>query len=308
MKPLDVGKQFEFNWYSRKAAMNLGGIRLMQLGTVCCEPGYEIAPHTQWCYEISYFISGNGTFITDGKETPIHCNEVFLTPLGSIHSIAVGAHEPLHYSYLGFAFDETCTDAELMQLRSFFSVQRSLCTPGNQELLLAFYRAVGELANPECFSPMLLTAYVQTILIMSMRLFSSEATNAHLLRLDASMSSNETIYYIMKAIDDHLTTINSISEFSQQLGYHPCYLSHHFKKKTGMTLQEYIARKKIERAIGLLRFSPLSITQVAERSGFSTLQSFSRAFKRITGLSPSRFCLQEKMDPDISSFEQKPKA
>lgn len=289
----DVGKQFEFNWYSRKASMNLDGIRLMQLGTVCCEPGYQIAPHTQWCYEISYFVSGQGRFITDHNETPIHSNEVFLTPLGSLHSIEVDPYEPLHFSYLGFEFDEECTDAELMKLRAFFSRTHSASIPGNQDLLLAFYRAVGELANLENFSPLLLKGYVQSILIMSMRLFSSKAANPHL-RLDPSASSNEIIYSIMKEIDDHLTNIDSISALAHSLGYHPCYLSHHFKRRTGMTLQEYISRKKIEQAIGLMRFSPLTITQIAERTGFATLQSFSRAFKRITGSAPSQFCSQLK--------------
>lgn len=297
MKQADVGKRFEFNWWSRKVAMNLGGIRLIQLGTVCCEPNYQIVPHDQWCYEISYFASGKGTFITDRTETSIESNQVFLTPLGCTHSISVCPHEPLHFFYLGFEFDEECTDTEITMLRAFFASPPRRCIAGNQDLLLAFCRAIGELSNPETFSPMLLTGYVQSILIMCMRLFSAKSANPHL-RLNPSATSNEIIYSVMKFIDDHLTNIDSISELASSLGYHPCYLSHHFKKKTGMTLQEYIARKKMEQAIGLMRFSTLSLTQIAEHTGFSTLQAFSRAFKRIVGQSPSQFYFQIKNEHD----------
>lgn len=286
MKHADVGKQFEFNWYSRKAAMNLGGIRVIQLGTVCCEPNYQIVSHRQWCHEISYFVSGKGRFLVNDKAIPIGANQVFITPLGCMHSIFVAAQEPLHFSYIGFEFDDTCVDAEQTQLRAFFNSPPSESVAGNQELLLAFYRAVGELSNAGSFSPMLLTGYVQSILILCMRLFSCTPLSPHL-SLNPSVSSNEIIYSIMKYIDDHLTNIQSISSLAYSLGYHPCYLSHHFKKKTGMTLQEYIAHRKVEQAIGLMRFSPLTLTQIAERMGFATLQSFSRCFKRISGESPS---------------------
>lgn len=293
VKSADVGKQFEFNWYSRRAALDLGGIRLIQLGTVCCEPNYQITPHKQWCYEISYFVSGQGTFVTDERCEPICADQVFITPLGCTHSILVAPNEPLHFSYIGFEFSDDCSDAELTKLRAFFEDNTRQSISGSQDLLLAFYRAVGELSNAETFSPMLLTGYVQSILIMSMRLFSATQANPHL-TLNPTSSSNEIIYSIMKSIDDHLTNIQSISALARDLGYHPCYLSHHFKQKTGMTLQEYIARKKIEQAIGLMRFSPLTLTQIAERMGFATLQSFSRSFKRITGQSPSIFYQQIK--------------
>ena len=294
MNRLDAGKRFEFNWYSRRSAMNLGGIRLMQLGTVCCQPGYEVAPHTQWCHEISYFVSGSGRFVVDGSQTDIHPNDLFLTPLESAHSILVDQSEALHYCYLGFQFDEGCLDGEIAQLRAFFMGTHPLSVPGNQDLMMAFYRAVGELSQSSHFSPMLLTGYIQSILILSMRLFLTQTAAPRIL-LNPSGSSGEITYLIMRAIDEHLSSLESVQDLARRLGYHPCYLSHHFKARTGMTLQEYIAQKKVERAVGLMRFSPLTVTQIAERMGFSTLQSFSKAFKRITGAAPRHYIRMNRL-------------
>lgn len=294
MGHVEIGKQFEFNWFNRKSAMNLSGIHLMQLGTVCIEPGYVVAPHTQWCYEISYFVSGSGEFVVDDTRIPIHPNEVFLTPLECCHSIVADKNESLHFCYVGFQFDEDNLDGELTQLRTFFGGKQNGCIPGSQDLMMAFYRAAGELAQAGKFSPMLLTGYIQAILIMSMRLFTDQTANPHV-NLSGDKSSSEIIYLIMKAIDDNLMSLRSIADLAYGLGYHPCYLSHHFKERTGMTLQEYIAQKKMEHAIGLMRFSPLTITQIGERMGFSTLQAFSKAFKRVIGVSPTDYILQNNL-------------
>ena len=46
-------------------------------------------------------------------------------------------------------------------------------------------------------------------------------------------------------------------------GYSSSYLSHLFKEKTGMTLQSYLARKKIERGVELMKSGCYSWTQIA---------------------------------------------
>ncbi len=288
MKQSDAGKQYEFNWYSRKASMNLGGVYMTQLGMVYCVPGYVIKPHEQWCHEISYFVSGKGQFIVDDKAMDIHPNEVFITPLGCRHSIVVSKDEPLHFCYLGFLFDDHYASGELMQLLAFFHDLPGIRADGDHELLLAFYRAIGELARGDRFSALLLTGYVQSVLIMCMRLFSGGAPQP---RIDAQTAtvSCEIVYSVMKAVDDNSMNVGSIADLADLLGYNPCYLSHYFKQKTGMTLQSYIIQKKIDHAIGLMQYSPLSITQIAEQMGFASLQSFSKAFKRVTGKSPSDY-------------------
>ena len=56
-----------------------------------------------------------------------------------------------------------------------------------------------------------------------------------------------------------------------------------------MTLQHYLNEKKIESAAELIKSSGLSITEIAEKLHFDSIQSFSRIFKRITGVSPSHY-------------------
>lgn len=48
---------------------------------------------------------------------------------------------------------------------------------------------------------------------------------------------------------------------------------------------------RIEKAKGMLSYSSMSVTEVAEKCGFSSAHYFSRKFKEITGMSPTKYKL-----------------
>lgn len=58
---------------------------------------------------------------------------------------------------------------------------------------------------------------------------------------------------------------------------------------TNMGVNDYINKLKMERAILLLSSTNFSVTEIAEKTGFSTLRYFSTAFKQYTGKAPSMY-------------------
>ena len=62
-----------------------------------------------------------------------------------------------------------------------------------------------------------------------------------------------------------------------------------FKKAFGETPHQYLLRRRIERAMELLRNTPLSVTDVSLAVGFLSLGSFSAAFRQLVGESPSGY-------------------
>ena len=69
----------------------------------------------------------------------------------------------------------------------------------------------------------------------------------------------------------------------------PSYAAIYFRKKTGTTLREFILERKMEDARKLLAIKDSSVTDIAFRLGYHDYRSFSRAFKNITGMTPSEF-------------------
>ena len=63
-------------------------------------------------------------------------------------------------------------------------------------------------------------------------------------------------------------------------------LSQAFREAYGMTIFEYVRRRRMEEARKLLRGSSLSVTEIAFEVGYEHSCNFSVAFKRYFGVTP----------------------
>jgi transcriptional regulator GlxA family with amidase domain len=81
----------------------------------------------------------------------------------------------------------------------------------------------------------------------------------------------------------------SVRDIAGHAGLSPFRLVNRFSERYGVTPYAYLLRFRISRAAQLLRFTPLEIGTIAEKSGFSDFSQFSRAFGRIVGQTPREF-------------------
>jgi len=76
---------------------------------------------------------------------------------------------------------------------------------------------------------------------------------------------------------------------SKQLHYDYPYLSKLFSEVEGITIEQYIIHQKIEKIKEYIVYDELSLTEIADRMGYSSVAHLSAQFKKITGLPPSHF-------------------
>lgn len=69
----------------------------------------------------------------------------------------------------------------------------------------------------------------------------------------------------------------------------PAHFSRRFKEAFGETPHQYVLSRRVERAQELLRNTPLSVTEICLDVGFQSLGSFSSAFHRVSGMSPTAY-------------------
>jgi AraC family transcriptional regulator len=80
------------------------------------------------------------------------------------------------------------------------------------------------------------------------------------------------------------------SEFIQKrLGYDYHYLSSLFSSTEQITIEHYIILQKIERAKELLKYGELTLSEIAYKLGYSSVQHLSNQFKKVTGLNATQF-------------------
>ena len=67
------------------------------------------------------------------------------------------------------------------------------------------------------------------------------------------------------------------------------HFSRTFRATFGETPHRYLQRRRIERAMALLRDPAAAVTDVGLRVGFDSLGAFSRAFRAVVGVAPSQY-------------------
>ena len=69
--------------------------------------------------------------------------------------------------------------------------------------------------------------------------------------------------------------------------YH--YLTTLFSSVEGITIEKYVILQRVERAKELLVYNELSLSEIADKLGYSSVQHLSQQFKNVTGFTPSAF-------------------
>jgi AraC-like DNA-binding protein len=90
-------------------------------------------------------------------------------------------------------------------------------------------------------------------------------------------------------IQEEFPFLEGLDELAQRLEVSKAHLSRLFTQQTGISPGKYITRVRIEYAKLLLQDEGVSITYVAEASGFANSNYFSKVFRRETGMSPSEY-------------------
>jgi AraC-like DNA-binding protein len=91
---------------------------------------------------------------------------------------------------------------------------------------------------------------------------------------------------LISASSDESITVESLARHA---GISEVYFRRLFKSVTGISPAKYITDQKIRRAKELLELDYLTLEDVSERCGFSSLSYFCRVFKENVGMTPGEF-------------------
>lgn len=81
----------------------------------------------------------------------------------------------------------------------------------------------------------------------------------------------------------------SLTEVARAVNMSAFYFCKSFKKVTGMTFTDYLARVRVEKVKNLLLNPNRRVSEAAYEAGFQSLSQFNRVFRRIAGEAPSVF-------------------
>lgn len=120
--------------------------------------------------------------------------------------------------------------------------------------------------------------------------FVLQKIDAYFNQFDKNQSTNLICAEILEYIHTNYNDANlSLTQISQVTFLSPPYICVVFKKETGKTLIQYITDYRIMQSIDLLKNKVLKVSDIASRVGFNDGNYYSKAFKKIKGLNPSKY-------------------
>lgn len=90
-------------------------------------------------------------------------------------------------------------------------------------------------------------------------------------------------------VENRLKTDIQYTELEKETGFSIAHIRDIFVKKTEKSLSRYILERKISNAAFEISHTNESLLTIAEKYGFKNPDTFTRAFKRIVGITPSEF-------------------
>ena len=97
------------------------------------------------------------------------------------------------------------------------------------------------------------------------------------------------VRWVIEYINQKYSDPIGVGSISEACGIDRSYLSKVFKYATGYTLQDYLIQFRVKRAKQLLKETSLSVQHVSYSVGYNDPFSFSKIFKKQTGMSPTEW-------------------
>ena len=108
------------------------------------------------------------------------------------------------------------------------------------------------------------------------------------------VGTEEICQKVISYISENYTEDIKLEAISKRFGYNEKYLSHALHELTGMHFSKFLSRYGVERARELLAENmEKSVSEIAIECGFSSFNTFFRAFKEMTGKTPLEYRKQK---------------
>ena len=129
-------------------------------------------------------------------------------------------------------------------------------------------------------------AQTQMLLLNTLDCMDDKELNVINCRFLSNEADREKVLKAREVLLQHIGEPITIKQLSRKVAMNECYLKKGFKEMFGTTIFEFYQNQRMEHAKYLLYQKGLSVTEVSDILGYSSISHFSTAFKKHTGLKP----------------------
>ena len=232
--------------------------------------------HMHGFYEIIWFQSGSGSHYVDFNRYPISAGSIFFISPGQIHSFDT-SHDQQGYVL------KVCTEL----FDDFANLSCAKVQEKDSAALEMLVRAMeAELKNEDSLAHKeALQALVKLFVIMVRRSYEGLSPST----INPQKPSYKAFQNFRKLIEENYCRLHAVKDYASLLGVSSKTLTLYAGEFSNYTPLELINNRIILEAKRLLRYSILSVKEIAFRLGFDDPSYFGKFFKRIVKQSPADY-------------------
>ena len=144
----------------------------------------------------------------------------------------------------------------------------------------------------ESLENIFVNAQTQMLLLNTLDGLDDKELNVINCRFLSNEADREKVLKAREVLLEHIGEPITIKQLSRKVAMNECYLKKGFKEMFGTTIFDFYQNQRMEHAKYLLYQKGLSVTEVSEILGYSSISHFSTAFKKQTGLKPCELLLR----------------
>lgn len=226
--------------------------------------------------ELNFILSGNGTHVIDGELCNVQAGDVLIHNGGVLHDESLMLYSQVKAWCIAVKNLKLPARPVNELVPKNFRPRIPCQSVANQ--LAQLYPLVHYYAQQKD-GYQIANSLARAVVLIVHKIISSTA-------LESTKEKNYIVERVRNYIEEHYAEDLTLAELNGLVHANEYYLSHVFKKATGYSPQQYILRRRIGKAQCLLIYTSLPLTEISARVGYEDSNYFSRAFKKIIGMSP----------------------
>lgn len=231
--------------------------------------------HSYW--ELTYVDKGELLTTIDGVSYHLKQGDlIFYAPM-QFHTQST--FEKISSSYLTINFKMNFNHADLL-CNKIFSLKR--------DSYFIVTKLIEELSNDNLYSNDLSLCYLKQLIIQMLRLDNSYFHSKPTTHMQQTYE-NELLNDILLYIDNNIYEKISVSTLCEHFCISTSMLHSLFRKNMNNTAKNYINELKLSKSKELIRNSTLTLSEISEMLGFSSIHYFSKKFKSYFNISPTEY-------------------
>lgn len=254
--------------------------------------------------EVLLFLRGDVRVSVNGRNYTPEPGDMLLFGSGEIHTLAVSPGAPFERIYIYFdkKFFQLFSDRNYDLLESF-NLEEGSARSNLIGAKFAGAHGIGdkmadmfELYQSESPDAAVRMASLMLDILVNVNLAHREQ-RLHNGEEDEPFTDSDKIHEILRYIVNNLDEKFTLDSLSSRFFISKFYLCHEFKRVVGVSCLEYIRQKRVNEA-GKRLLSGESVNDAWLNLGFTDYLSFYRSFKKVTGVSPNEYALNERTRTD----------